>query len=101
MKIKLIKDMEDTVICDQCGKDYTNSDMRGGFIFGSHAYCPVCAKESIERIKSYGEEGYIKAYCPDNMSFKDFVVNYRGDNNKIKLITPDEGEDIFDLFLKR
>lgn len=97
MKRELIKDMGDTVICDQCNEDYTNSDEEGGFIFGSHAYCPNCAKDSLPRIKSYGEEKFIKARCPEGMSFKDFVVAYRGDNNKVVLITPEEGEDFFDI----
>jgi hypothetical protein len=98
MKREVIKDMGNEVICDQCNKDYTNSDMQGGFIFGSHAYCPECAKESLPRIKSYGEENYIKAYCPEGMSFKDFVIQYRGEDNKVTFITLDEGEDIAEIF---
>ena len=97
MKRELIKDMGNQVICDQCNQDYTNSVKCGGFIFGSHAYCPDCAARSLENIKAYGEEKYIKAYCPDDMSFKDFVITYRGDDNKVTLITFDKGEDMFGI----
>ena len=68
------KDMGDTVICDICDRDYTDSEECGGFLFGSYAYCPVCAKDKLPRIKSFGEEGHISRYCPPAMSFKDFVI---------------------------
>lgn len=74
------------VVCDICNEDYTNRPDSGGFVFGSYGYCPKCAKRSLPRIKSYDEEKYIKAFCPDNMSFADFIRDYRGPNDVIQII---------------
>ena len=73
------------VVCDSCEKDYTDSSESGGFIFGSRGYCPVCAPRMMQRINHYGEEQYIKAYCPEGMSFADFIRGYRGDRNYIQI----------------
>lgn len=83
-----IIEIGDTVFCDVCDKDYTNNDSAtGGFIFGSKAYCPKCAEEKLPAIKGYGEEHYIKVYCPEGMSFKEFVLKIRNGNNQIKIIS--------------
>ena len=66
------------VICDKCDGDFTDSPAVGGFIFGSYAYCPNCAPMALANIRSYNEEGYIKARCPEGKSFADFVREYRG-----------------------
>ena len=66
------------VICDICGDDCTNMNDSGGFIFGSKAYCPKCATEGLPVIKKYKEEHYIRATCPEGVSFPDFVREYRG-----------------------
>ncbi len=97
MKVESITDMGDTVICDQCNKDFTDSGESGGFIFGSHAYCPDCGRAALPRIKGYGEEKFIKATCPRGMSFKDFVLQYRGDNNKITVINIEDGDSLQDI----
>lgn len=68
----------DIVVCDICDKDYTNSDASGGFIFGSYGYCPSCAEKGLNTIKRYNEEHYIRAFCPMDTSFADFVRKYRG-----------------------
>ena len=34
-------------------------------------------------IKKYNEERFIKAFCPKNISFSDFITQYRGNNNFI------------------
>ena len=60
-------------------------DKRGGFIFTSKGYCPDCAGDGMKSIKKYGEEKYIKAICPKDMSFKDFILGYRGGDNTIKI----------------
>ena len=73
------------VVCDICDKDYTDSDESGGFVFGSSGYCPKCAPEQLEVIKKYNEEHFIKAHCPTNLSFSDFVRAYRGDKNYIQI----------------
>lgn len=75
----------DTVVCDVCNKDYTESSEIGGFIFGSYGYCPSCARKSIKSIQGYGEENHIKAVCPDNQTFADFVREYRGPDAAIRI----------------
>ena len=62
-------------------KDYTNSEVSGGFLFGSYAVCPECAKRMIKTIKENNEEQYIKKRCGDNQSFRNFVYEIR--NNSI------------------
>ena len=61
------------VICDVCGKDWTDSDVTGGFLFGSYGYCPECAEEGLKNIKKYNEEKYIKGFCPPEMSHADWI----------------------------
>lgn len=84
MKLTQVIDIGEMVICDVCNEDYSNSNESGGFIFTSKAYCPKCAKKRLPEIKGYGEEKYIKAYCPSTMSFKDMVLAWRCGNNTIK-----------------
>ena len=99
MQVEKELNMGNRVFCDAaCGKEYTHSKKEGGFIFGSKAYCPKCAKEALPRIRGYNEEWNIKAYCPEGMSFKDFVLQYRGDNNSVKVITLDDDESMHDFF---
>jgi len=84
-------DLGDSVVCDECSEDYTNSEESGGFIFGSHGVCPKCADRLLKSIKKYNEEEHIKSYCPRGMSFKQFILNYRGtgEGNKIKMYEGD------------
>lgn len=63
----------DAVICDICNKDWTNSDVSGGFLFGSYGYCPDCAEEGLKRIKGYNEEKFIEGFCPADMSHADWI----------------------------
>lgn len=77
-KLISIEQRGNKVFCDAgCGADYTNSDEKGGFLFGSKAYCPTCAKKDLPTIIKYGEKSHIKAWCPEGMSFKDFVLSIR------------------------
>jgi hypothetical protein len=78
-------DIGDTVVCDWCNADYTESDESGGFLFGSHAVCPKCAPDGRERIKGYGEERDIVAECPPELSFKAWVLQLRGGDNTIRI----------------
>lgn len=75
----------DTVVCDICNADFTDSDESGGFIFSGYAYCPNCAKEGWEKIKEKGEEKYIQAICPESKSFADFCRDFRGEDAKITI----------------
>ena len=78
-------DLGDTVKCDFCGDDYTHSDLKGGFLFQSKAVCPVWAPESLKSIRKYHEEQFIKPYCPEDMTFRAWVLNVlrAGDNRVI------------------
>ena len=68
-------DAGDNVICDICNKNWTRSDVSGGFIFSSTGYCPDCAEDGLKRIKKYNEEKYIKGFCPPDMSHADWIRN--------------------------
>ena len=70
-------DAGNKVICDYCNKDYSNSDKEGGILFQSKAICPDCVSKALERIKGYGEEKFIRGYCPEGVSFKDWVLSIR------------------------
>ena len=85
-----IFDVGDVVICDLCGKDYTNSNACGGIIFGSKAVCPECLPEFMKGIKKYNEQHYIKATCPENVTFKDFILKHR--SNVVQIFSWDNGD---------
>lgn len=76
----------DIVICDICDKDFTDLNDVGGFMFTSNSYCPDCEERGMKLIKGYGEERYIKAFCPDDVSFADFIRAYRGKANYIQIV---------------
>jgi hypothetical protein len=78
-----VREIGNTVICDVCGEDYTNSDERGGFLFGTYAYCPKCATRCMSDILRYGETDRIKAKCPLGMTYRDWVLKLRGGDNTI------------------
>ena len=83
-------DMGTEVICDgPCGANFMFKDDEGGFLFGSKAYCPNCAKAALPDIKKYGEESYIKAYCPPGVSFWMWVLRLRKSRggNVVRIIT--------------
>ena len=81
----------DIVVCDWCDKDYTTSKDIGGLIFGSKATCPKCAGRILANAQRHGEGRHIRAVCPEDVSFGDFVRNYRGPKATIQ-ITPVEIE---------
>ena len=54
-------------------------------MFGTKATCPVCAARMLPRIKAYGEEKHIRAYCLAGMSFADWVRSIRGGDGVIAL----------------
>lgn len=90
LRLDHVQDIGHTVICDQCNEDYSDSEESGGFVFGSHGVCPKCAERMMASIRKYNEEKYIKAVCPEGMSFKDFILAYRGGDNTIKYYVQDK-----------
>jgi hypothetical protein len=74
-----------TVICDVCGKDWTDRTESGGFLFSSYAYCPDCAERGLASIKEYNEERYIRAFCPEGEAYADFARRMRGPDAGIKI----------------
>ena len=66
-----------TVVCDWCSEDWTDRSESGGFLFQSKATCPTCAPGMMKKIKSYGEEHFIRGECPDGVSFADWVRGMR------------------------
>lgn len=63
----------ETVLCDSCDTDLTDDPRSGGFLFGSYAYGPCCADRHLASIKGYGEERFIRGWCPEGVSFADWV----------------------------
>lgn len=89
-----VHDTGTRVECDVCSQEFLPGDKRsGGFLFGSYAYCPDCAVRSVERIRSYNEERYIKAHCPPGMSFYDWCWQLRQGDNTIKITTVEQKEE--------
>jgi hypothetical protein len=82
-----IEDIGDWVVCDSCYEDYTSSEEKGGMCFSGHSYCPKCTPKMLLNIKECGEEAYIEAVCPPEMTFKNFVLKIRGGDNTIKIVT--------------
>lgn len=62
-----------TVICDDCGVDWTHLPDSGGLLFLSKAICPECAPRWRESAAKYGEQVYIRQTCPPDKSFADWV----------------------------
>src|SRR5258708_3980192 len=75
----------DIVVCDQCTADYTSRDDRGGIIFGSNAFCPTCTPKMLVDVARHHEEHFIRARCPADKSFADFVREYRGPDAYVRI----------------
>ncbi len=73
----IVIDPGNTVVCDFCDDDFTNSDEQGGFLFQSKAVCPHCSEKMMVTVKKYDEEYFIRGTCPENTSFADWVRSIR------------------------
>lgn len=82
-----LRDVGERVYCDCCDEEWTDRTESGGFLFVSKAYCPRCAKLAIDKIRSYNEEHFIRARCPQGMPFAKWVLSLRNGNNTIKTTT--------------
>lgn len=69
-------DIGETVLCDDCDADYTESERQGGMIFCGSAYCPDCAAEMRGLARANGEQDEV-IECPSGVSFADFVRQSR------------------------
>jgi hypothetical protein len=76
-----------TVLCDACDADLTSDTRSGGYLFGSYGYGPCCAERVLESIRGYGEEHFIRARCPEGVSFADWIRGMRRPDAAIR-ITP-------------
>lgn len=65
------------VFCDGCGEDFTDSPAKGGILFQSKALCPACAPKWERDAKRFGEDQFIRARCPEGLSFADWVRTLR------------------------
>lgn len=81
------------VICDFCGEEWTGRPESGGLLFGSKAVCPTCAPALERDIARYHEEHFVKGRCPDGMPFAAWVLDLRGGNNKIRILTGNDARD--------
>lgn len=66
-----------TVLCDLCNEDYTNSDEPGGFLFSGKAVCPKCAYEFMKNVEKYNETHFVTDRARSYESFREFVYRIR------------------------
>ena len=76
-----------TVLCDIDDTDLTGDPRSGGYLFGSYGVGPCCAERYLATIRGYGEEHFIRARCPEGVSFADWIRGLRGPDAAIT-ITP-------------
>lgn len=86
MNEKII-DVGDTVLCDMCNGDYTDSDAEGGFMLMSNGVCPECADRVENSCRQYGEEKYITERARPGETFKAFILRMRGGNNTVRIMS--------------
>lgn len=79
-------DIGNTVVCDICNEDFTNSEAKGGYLFGSKGVCPNCATGKWHQgVLKYQEQHFIRERARTGESFRDFVLRLRGGNNTITI----------------
>lgn len=85
MSKETIIDIGNSVICDSCGEDYTNSEAQGGILFNRKAICPKCTPDWEEGAAKYGESKYITSRARPDQSFRSFVLDLRNGDNFIRI----------------
>ena len=63
----------DHVLCDLCGKDWTDSETSGGFLFAGRGVCPDCAPDLEDKATEEGEDHFIQSRCPPQMSHAEWM----------------------------
>lgn len=76
-----------TVLCDIDDTDLTDDPRSGGYMFGSYGVGPCCVERHEAMVRGYNEEHFIKARCPEGVSFADWIRSLRGPDAAIR-ITP-------------
>ena len=79
----IIMESGNTILCDFCNEDYTESDESGGMIFGSKAVCPKCEPKLDEDIVKYNEMHFVRDTCKPDESFANFVRRYNKETYNI------------------
>jgi hypothetical protein len=87
MKIIDQVDIGDSVQCDLCNKEFRGSEATGGFLFMSKGVCPECAPKFEAEVIKCCEQEFIKARCPEGMSFHQFIMEVRAGDNTITVYT--------------
>lgn len=78
-------DIGNTVICDDCGGDYTHSTAKGGILVDRKGICPTCTPEWLRLLASYHEEDHIRARANEGEEFRAFILRIRGGNNTVRI----------------
>ncbi len=73
----IVIDMKGKVICDYCDKDWTGDKTSGGFLFQSKAVCPDCEEKTMNSVKKYHEERFIRGTCPNDVPFGEWILGMR------------------------
>ena len=82
---RTVHDIGDTVVCDICNVDYTDSGAVGGFLLQSKGICPGCAPRMDADLKKYGEEQYVRARANEGETFRAFILRMRGGDNTVTI----------------
>lgn len=77
------------VMCDSCGKEWTDLPDSGGVLFETKAYGPCCLARVEESILRYKEERFVKARCPAGMSFANWVHSWR-ESDEVVILTDED-----------
>jgi hypothetical protein len=82
-------DIGNSVVCDLCNEDFTDSSETGGLMFQSKGVCPHCTPRFLETVNKYHEEHFIRDEARENETFRDFILRHREGDNTITIITED------------
>ena len=76
LKLDKVEEVGDEVKCDMCGREWTTSDEKGGFIYENNAYCPACCVEHLVDGVGTWDPTQIQ-HCPKDTSFADWIRQFR------------------------
>lgn len=85
-------DIGNTVLCDLCNADYTDSEETGGMVVDANAVCPMCQPEMEISVKKHSEEDHVDARCPQGVEFRVFILQYRNGADYIAIETWEVGD---------